>query len=176
MRIYEEAIDRDLITKRFEKMMATAAQAAEARNAWMLYCTRKFPLVSLRSLQGYDTVVQRYRISPPERTVANSSGRNWSVCKNRCHCSAHPRSWVNPAAPTKFHNDFNVVIGWLVCSLPPVCNFRSAAVSRRRAGPGTGPPPPLELPVFTAILSRLSARALMLFAQTRPPTRPLWSA
>jgi hypothetical protein len=43
MRIYEEAIDRDLNTKRFENVMATTAQAAEVRNAWMLYCTRKFP-------------------------------------------------------------------------------------------------------------------------------------
>ena len=43
MRIYEEAIDRDLNAKRFENVMATTAQAAEVRNAWMLYCTRKFP-------------------------------------------------------------------------------------------------------------------------------------
>jgi len=65
MRIYEEAIDRDLNAKRFENVMATTAQAAEVRNAWMLYCTRKFPLVALRSLQGYDTVVQGYLTSAP---------------------------------------------------------------------------------------------------------------
>jgi hypothetical protein len=119
MRIYEEAIDRDLNAKRFENVMATTAQAAEVRNAWMLYCTRKFPLVALRSLQGYDTVVQGYLTSAPERTVANSSGRNWSICKNR---SAPNVVGSNPDAPTKFHNDFNVVVGWLACSLPPVCS------------------------------------------------------
>jgi hypothetical protein len=50
-------------------VMATTAQAAEVRNAWMLYCTRKFPLVALRSLQGYDTIVQWYLTSAPERTA-----------------------------------------------------------------------------------------------------------
>jgi hypothetical protein len=39
----------------------------------------------------------------------------------------------NPAAPTKFHNDFRAYLGLPVCMLPPVFVlwlFREAALSR----------------------------------------------